>query len=223
MGLSLERFMEQVEGPVQVALFMQQIEDEVPDELPVSLLAACMLKDPKAVAQALDAACAGAAPRFTQEPLGEGVFYSEKDGNADARPGFWLKGNYLAFATERDLLELANAAALHKAGNERLTDRESYKRAVAQKQFDPQALCVFFGDADQVLEMPYELARQNWQDNPKNPWPDYAVVRELLKGKQILVQFKATPEGIQGEAQTPVTLLGLIEAFRKPFLESGFW
>jgi len=223
IGLSLEKFLEQVDGPVQVALFLEQVEDEAPDDLPVSLLAAFMLKDANVISQALEAACVGAAPRFAKEPLGAGAFFREKSAGLEAAPGFWLKGSYLAYATERDLLELAAAALLHKGGHERFADREGYKRALAQKQLDPQALFTLFGDADQVLEMPYELARVEWQDDPKNPWPAYEEVRGLLKGKPVAVQFRATPEGLEGEARTPITLFGMIEAFRKPFIEAGFW
>ncbi|MGD0092167.1 MAG: hypothetical protein ABSE73_19810, partial [Planctomycetota bacterium] len=178
IGLSLEQFLAQLDGPVHIALFMQQVEDEVPDDLPVSLLAAFLLKDAKAVSQALEAGCEGATPRFTKKPLGGGVHYIESGADAQEQPGFWLKGNYLAYATDQDFLVLAAAAVLHKAGTERLADRENYKRALAQKQLDPQAFCTVFGDADQVLEMPYGLARVNWQD-AKNPWPSYDVVKAL--------------------------------------------
>ena len=223
IGLSLERFLEQVDGPVHFALFLEQVEEETPDDLPVSLLAALMLKDANVVSQALEASCGGATPRFTKEALGTGTFYKEKDGEPGLAPGFWLKGNYLAYAAERDLLDLAAAALLHREGNERLTDREGYKRAVAQKRLDPQALFTIFGDAEYVLEMPYGLARVLWQEDPKNPWPDWAVVKGFLEGKPVVVQFKATPDGIEGVAQTPLTLFGMIEAFRKPFIEAGYW
>jgi hypothetical protein len=189
----------------------------------MSLLAAFMVKDPKPLAQALDTATAGPNPRFTKEALNDGVCYVARDGDPDARPGFWLKGNYLAYATERDLLELAGVALAHRGGNDRIADRPSYKQAVAQKQLDVQALFSIFGDADQVLEMPYKLAKVNWQEDDKNPWPEYDFVRALLRNKQVVVRFNVTPEGIRGYARTPLTLFGMIEAFRRPLIEANFW
>jgi hypothetical protein len=291
IGLKLEQFIEQVQGPVQVALFPQQVEEDAPEDLPVAVLAAFVMKDPKVIAQALDAASAGPAPRYVKEQLNGGVHYAEKDREADSRPGFWLKGSYLVYVTDADvLLDLAGAALAHRTDSDRIADRPSYKQAVAQKQLDPQALFTIFGDADQVLEMPYKLAKVNWQEDDKNPWPPYELVKMLawfklsdksldslraggvpepvlsklnplknkefeskeqllselaklldkdelqrfqnlvlnhakmlLQNKPVSVQFKASPEGIQGHARTPLTFFGMIEAFRRPFIEAGFW
>lgn len=223
LGLKLEQFLEQVDGPIQAGLFMQQIEDETPDEIPISPLLAVLLKNPKVIEQSLEAAAAGPTPRFDKEVLNGGVHYVEKEGNPDTKPGFWLKGNYLAWSSERDLLDLAGAALLHQAGNERMADRASYKAAVAARRLDPQAIFTFFGDAEQVMEMPYKLAQVTWQEDDANPWPAYDLLRPLLKDKPVLLEFKSVPGGLQGHALTPLSLMGIIEAFRQPLIEAGFW
>ncbi|HYG75849.1 MAG TPA: hypothetical protein VEK08_12665 [Planctomycetota bacterium] len=224
LGMKLEQFLEQVDGPIQLALFMQHIEDdEAPDNTPISPLFAVLLKDPKIVEQSLEAAAAGPTPRFKKETLNGGTSYLEADGDEESRPGFWLKGNYLAWSSERDLLDLAGAALLHAGKNERMADRASYKQALAQKRIDPKALMTFFGDAEQVLEMPYKLAKINWQEDDANPWPSYDLIRPLLANKPIFLEFKAAPGGLQGHAITPLTLMGMIEAFRRPLIEAGFW
>ncbi|MCY3021330.1 MAG: hypothetical protein NTW87_20130, partial [Planctomycetota bacterium] len=222
MGLKLEQFLEQVQGPVQVGLFLQQVEDEVPESLPVSLLAAMLLKDAAPVAQALDAASAGAQPRYTKEPLGGGIHYVETAGDKEAKPGFWLKDKYLAYTTDREILEYAVAALAHQGGNERMSDRNAYKQA--RNLLDPQALLTIYGEAEQVLEMPYRLSKVNWEEDAQvNPWPTYALIRPLLQNRPVLVQFSSIPEGLQGYARTPLTLYGMIEAFRRPFAEAGLW
>jgi hypothetical protein len=223
LGLKLEQFLEQVEGPVQVGLFMQQIEDETPDEIPISPLLAVLLKDPKVIEQSLEAASAGPTPRFDKEVLNGGVHYVEKGGNPDTKPGFWLKDNYLAWSSERDLLDLAGAALLHKGGTERMADRASYKAALAAKRIDPAAVFTFFGDAEQVIEMPYKLAKVNWQEDDANPWPAWDLVKALLKDKPVMLEFKSIPNGLQVHGITPLSLMGMIEAFRRNLIEAGFW
>ena len=42
-------------------------------------------------------------------------------------------------------------------------------------------------------------------------------------GKTVRIVFKATPDGLQAHAQTPLSIMGLIELFRRNFLEAGFW
>jgi hypothetical protein len=223
IGLKLEQFLEQIDGPVQLGLFMQQIEEDVPDEMPISPLFAMMLKDVKIVEQALEASSAGDKPRFLKEVLNGGVHYIEADGDEETKPGFWLKGNYFAYSTERDLLDLAGAALAHLAGNERYSDRANYQQAVAQKKLDGKSLFTIFGDAEQVLEMPYKLAKLNWQEDDENPWPAYDWIRPLIKGKPVLIDFKAAPDGIQGHAETPLSLMGMIEIFRRSFIEAGYY
>jgi hypothetical protein len=222
--LKMEQFFEQVEGPVALSLFFQQIEgDEMPDTVPVSPLFAVVLKDPKQIEQALEAASAGAEPRFSKETLNGGTHYIENSGDPDSRPGFWLKDKYLTWSTERDLLDLAGAALAHRGGNERYTDRTNYKKAIAANQPDPTALLTFYGDAEQCFEMPYNLAKINWQEDEDNPWPQYAHIKPLLAGKEIYIEFKAGKDGLEGTAKTPFSLFGLIESTRRTLNEAGFW
>lgn len=221
IGLKLEQFLELVDGPVQLALFMHQIDEDIPDNLPVSPLFAMMLKNANVVEQALEAASAGEKPRFTREVLNGGVHYIEADGDEDARPGFWLKGNCLAYSTERDLLELAGGALLHQAGNERYSDRANFQQA--QKKLNGQSLLTIFGDTEQILEMPYKLAQLNWQEDDENPWPAYEWIRPLVKNTSVFVEFKAGPEGLQCHGETPFSIMGLIEMFRRSFIEAGYF
>jgi len=224
LGLKMEQFFEQVEGPATLGLFFQQIEnDEAPDSVPVSPLFSVILKDPKAVEQALEAASAGAEPRFTREVLNGGMHYVENSGDPDTKPGFWLKDKHLAWSTERDLLELAGAALMHKAGNERYSDRANYKKSLAQNQPDPGALLTIYGDAEQCFEMPYKMAKINWQEDEDNPWPDYAHIKPLLASKELLIEFKAHKDGLEGTAKTPFSLFGLIESVRRTLNEAAFW
>jgi hypothetical protein len=223
IGLKLEQFLEQIDGPVQLGLFMQQIEEDVPDDMPVSPLYAVRLKDVKIIEQALEAAAVGEKPRFLKEVLNGGVHYIETDGDEEQKPGFWLKGNYFAYSTERDLLDLAGAALAHQAGNERYSDRANYQQAVAQKKLTGTSLFTIFGDAEQVLEMPYKLAKLNWQEDDDNPWPAYDWIRPLVKGKPVLIDFKAAPDGIHCHAETPLSLMGMIEIFRRSFIEAGYY
>jgi hypothetical protein len=224
LGLKMEQFFAQVDGPVVLALFFHQIEaGEVPDYVPVSPLFSVVLKDPKPVEQALEAASAGPEPRFTREVLNGGMHYVENAGDPDTKPGFWLKDNRLAWSTERDLLELAGAALMHKAGNERYSDRANFKKAQAVNQPDSSALLSFFGDAEQCMEMPYKLAVVNWQEDEDNPWPDYAHIKALLAGKNLMIEIKSHPEGLEGRALTPFSLFGLVEAVRRTLNEAAFW
>lgn len=222
-GLKLEQFLEQIDGSVQLAIFPQQVEGTVPDAVPLSPLFAVVLKNPKMIEQALDAAAADPKPVFTKEVLNGGIHYISTLGDEDVKPGFWLKDNYLAYSTERVLLDLAGMALAHRAGNERIADRESFKRMRGNKKMYPNALLTIFGDSDQVLEMPYGLARANWQEDEKNPWPDYALIKPLLQNNSIFVQFKAVENGFEIYAQTPLSLIGMIEAFRRPLLEAFFF
>ncbi|HEY3323152.1 MAG TPA: hypothetical protein VGP72_22050 [Planctomycetota bacterium] len=223
LGMKMEQFLGLVDGPVQLALFVQQIEEDAPESIPISPLVAVVLKDSKPVEQALEAGAAGVKPRFTKDLVNGGTHYIETDGNQETRPGFWLKGNYLAWSNDRDLIEMAGGALLHAKGNERIADRATYKQALASKRLDPQALMTIFGDAEQVMEMPYGLAKVNWQEDEQNPWPDYALIRPLLKDKPVILDFKSIPGGIQGHALTPLSLILMIEAFRRPFIEAGYW
>ncbi len=224
LGLKMEQFFEQVDGPVTLALFLQQIEnDEAPDSVPVSPLFSVVLKDPKSIEQALEAASAGAEPRFTREVLNGGMHYVENSGDPDSKPGFWLKDKHLAWSTDVVLLELAGAALMHRGGNERYTDRANYKKSMAVNQPNPGALLTFYGDAEQCLEMPYKMAKINWQEDEDNPWPDYAHIKPLLANKDLLIEFKAHKDGLEGTAKTPFSLFMLIETVRRTLNEAAFW
>ena len=227
LGLKLDQFFEHIDGPMQLALFMQQIDqDAPPDSMPISPLFAVLLKDPKPIEQTLEASAAGPAPRFGKEVLNGGVHYVDLSGDKQSKPGYWLKDNYLAYSTERDLLELASNAVAHKGGNERMADRASYKQAWTSKRLSQEAVLTVFGDADQALEMPYKLAQINWQEDDANPWPDYKQVKTLLLNKPILLQFRSAPNqalgGLQANSQTPLGMLGVIHAFCKTLKEAGF-
>ena len=223
MGLKLESILEQAAGPLHVALFLQQIDGEkAPETIPISPLYVMMLKDPKAVETALESVCAGADPHFTKEVLNGGTHYIEIKGDVKEKPGFWLKDNFLAYSTERDLLDLAGQALAHQAGTERMADRASYKQALAKKLIGPDALLTVFGEADQIFEMPYALARIAWQEDDANPWPSYADMKPLLVGKPVIAQVKAFQGGLQITGQSPLSLFGTFQAFRKPLKESGF-
>ena len=220
IGLKLEQFLEQIDGPVQLAVFLNTIGDEMPESVPLTPLYAVLLKDPRAVEQALDAQAAGDKPRYAKELLNGGAHYVEIDGG-ETRPGYWLKGNYLAYSTEREVLDLASKALLHANGNERMSDRPSYQQELAAKRYDPQAVLSIFGDADQILETPYKLACMAWKPDAPTAYPDYKVVKPLLLNKPVSIQFKTVQDAIQFTAQTPLSLLGMIEAFRLPIKEAG--
>ena len=221
LGVKLDQFLEQVDGPVQLGLFLNDIGEEAPETTPLTPLVAVMLKDPKIVEQSLDALSTGDKPRFGKEVLNGGVHYVEIDGG-DNKPGFWLKSNYLAYSTERDLLDLASKALDHQQGTERMADRPSYKQELASKRIDPQALLTIFGDADQMLEMPYKLAVLDWKPDGTVTYPDYkTAVKPILLNKPVSIQFKTYKDGLQYSAQTPLSFLGMIEAFRRPLKEAG--
>ena len=102
-------------------------------------------------------------------------------------------------------------------------ERAAFEPAVARQLLDPQALLTVFGEADQVLEMPYKLAKINWEENAQqNPWPPYNAARALLQNKLVLVRARNVPGGIEVYARTPLTLYGMLEAFRRTFDEAGF-
>jgi hypothetical protein len=220
VGVKLEQFLEQVDGPVQLGVFPHSIGDDTPDTIPMTPLVAFVLKDPKVFEQSLDALSTGDKPRFAKELLNGGVHYVEVSGN-DSKPGFWLKDNYLAYSTEREVLDLASKALQHENGNERMADRPSYKQELAAKRLEAQSLFTVFGDADQILEMPYKLACLAWKPEPNNPYPDWTVVKPILLNKPVSVGFKTSKDVIVYSAQTPLSLLGMIEAFRRPIKESG--
>jgi hypothetical protein len=220
IGLKLEQFLAQIDGPVHLALFLNNIGEELPEEVPITPLYAVLLKDPRAIEQALDAQAAGDKPRYAKELLNGGFHYVEVDGGVE-RPGYWLKGNYLAYSSYRDVLEMASKALMHENGNERMADRPSYKQELASTRHDAQAVLSVFGDADQVLETPYKLAALAWKPDPGLSYPDYSVVKPLLLNKPVSIHFKTVQDVLEFTAQTPLSLLGLIEAFRLPIKEAG--
>ena len=59
----------------------------------------------------MEAGAAGVKPRFTKDLVNGGTHYIETDGNPETRPGFWLKGNYLAWSSDRGL-DFGGAAGL---------------------------------------------------------------------------------------------------------------
>jgi hypothetical protein len=220
-GLTLAKLFEQVQGPAQLAIFPQKIEGEdMPDDLPFSPLLAFLLKDPAGIEQILEAGAAGPAPRYRKDVLNGGTHYIDTTGDAEARGGFWLKGSHLAYSTERALLDLAGNALLHGKGNERMADRASYKQAAAT--LTPDCLLTIFGEAEQVLETPYQMAKITWQEDMENPWPAFDQVKPLLQKKSVLVTFKSMPGGLLGYALTPLSLLGMVEAIRRPIVEGNF-
>jgi hypothetical protein len=222
LGVRIETLLEQVQGPIQLALFPQQVGDAAPDNMPLSPLLAIVLKDPTPIEQSLDAAAADPEPRLRKEVLNGGTHYVITSGNAERRPGFWLRGQYLLYSTDRDLIDMAGVALKHEKGTERMSDRPTYKQALTAKRIERTALLSVFGDADQILEMPYKLAKVNWEEDPENPWPDFKEIKALIANKPVAIQFKAMPEGLVGAAQTPLSIFGMIEAFRLPFAEAGY-
>jgi hypothetical protein len=221
IGLKLEQIFEQVQGPVQVAIFMRQVEKEAPQATPIAFLVGTVLKEPALVQQSLDAASIEQPPRFKKEILNGGMAYFDTAGDKDLQPGFWMKGNYFAFASERDLLELSSLAAAHAKNTERFCDRADFKNAPANQKPDRTALISVWAEAGQLLEMPYQLAKIDWEDNADSPWPDYAALKTFLQNKPVNLSIKALPEGLQGIAQTPLGLLGTWMAFHLPLKEAG--
>ena len=176
------------------------------------------LKDPAPIEMALEKANKGLKPRYTKHVLGGGTLYAEDED--DDSGGFWLHGNYLAFGTSRDILDLASAAVLNQNGNERMTARAAYIDYMA-KIYDPAALLNVFADSRQFFEMPYKMAQLEWQTDPKNPWPDYAVAGGILKGNLMYMKLKQAQGGLQIEAQTPLTMIGVLQAMLKPLKEAA--
>ncbi len=218
-GLKLDQWLAQIDGPVQLALFMESIGTEAPTELPMSAVLALQLKDPKVLAAAFDALSGGADALFKKDAFDGGWRYIEVN-NEESKAGFWLKGNNLAYATDSQLLELAAVALKHQAGNERWADR-TWVKQLNQGANNP-ALLTVVGEAAQVLEMPYVLSKLNWQDDDANPWPDYTLIRPLLSGRSIRLQISSAKDGLTAQAQTPFSLIGLVQAFWRPLGEAGF-
>ena len=89
------------------------------------------------------------------------------------------------------------------------------------KFYDPAALLNVFGDSKQFLEMPYKMSRLQWDDDPRNPWPDFAILAGLLKNNTVRIKMKQVQGGLQIEAQTPVSIIGLIQSILKPLKEAS--
>ncbi len=228
-GFTMEEFLAQADGPTVLALFPERVDISKvlnphdvnnppdPDHVPMAALFAMYLKDPAPIVTALDKANKGIQPRYIKQVLNGGTFYAED--NEDNSPGFWISGKYLAYGTSKDIVDLAGAAVLNQAGNNRMAARKAYVDYLATS-YDPQALLNIFGDSKQFLEMPYKMAQLQWDDNQRNPWPDFAVVAGLLKGNSIHIKVKQVQGGLQIESQTPISILGLIVSIFKPLKEA---
>ena len=228
-GFKLEQLFDQADGPMVLALFPERVNiaklanpgapdnPPDPDRVPMAALFGMYLKDPAPIELALEKANKGLNPLYHKTVLNGGSFYAEEQEENGA--GFWIRGNYLAYATSKDIAELAGAATLNQNGTERMSARKSYLDYTTNF-YDPKALLNVYGDARQFMEMPYKMAQLQWQSDPKNPWPDFTLVAGLLKGNTMRLKVTQAQGGLQIEAQTPISILGLLEAVLKPLKEA---
>ncbi|MEI6231666.1 MAG: hypothetical protein WCT04_01335 [Planctomycetota bacterium] len=229
-GFTLEQLLQQVDGPMVLALFPERVDVSKlakpdaannppdPDHVPMAVLVGMYLKDPAPIELALKRANKGVDHKYIEHVLDGGTFFSEDEDENSA--GFWLRGNYFAWGTSRDILDLAGTAVLNQNGNERMTARQSHIDYMA-KNYDPAALLNVYGDSRQFLEMPYKMAQLQWQTDPKNPFPDFAVAAGLLKGNTMHMKIKQVQGGLQIEAQSPLSLMGMLQAILKPLKEAA--
>lgn len=228
-GFKLEQLFDQADGPMVLALFPERVNisklanpggaDNPPDpeRVPMAALFGMYLKDPAPIELALEKANKGINPLYHKTVLNGGSFYSEEQDEEGA--GFWIQGKYLAYGTSKDIVELAGAAVLNQNGTERMSARKSYLDYMANFN-DPKALLNVYADSRQFMEMPYKMAQLQWQSDPKNPWPDFTLVAGLLKGNTMRLKVTQAQGGLQIEAQTPISILGLLEAVLKPLKEA---
>lgn len=228
-GIQLDKLLAQAQGPMCIALFPEQVDvsrvtqanavnpPPDPDRVPMSAVFAMCVKDSAPLEEQLAKALRGVKLAHKKQEMNGGTLFTDADTDDDESPAFWVSGHYFAYGTSRDVLELASAAVLNAKGNQRIDARPEFRRHAAQR--DPATLVDVFADATLFLDMPYKMAQLGWQEQ-LNPWPDYAVAAQFLKDNFIHVSVKQIPGGLQITSQTPLTLLGMIEALRKPLSEA---
>ncbi|HLX63204.1 MAG TPA: hypothetical protein VKX17_18175 [Planctomycetota bacterium] len=229
-GLTPELLFEQSDGPMAVAFFPERIDlaklqvpppanpPADPDHIPQAVLFAMNLKDPTVVSTALEKANVGLEPRFKKQLMNGGDYYAE-DPDDENSGGFWMKNNYFAYASSKDIAQLAADAALNQNPNARIAARKVFQDYLANG-FDPNALLNVFAESRQYMEMPYKMAQLQWQ-TPQIIWPDFAVIAGLLKGVPMHIKVTQAGTELQIEAQTPLTILGVEEAIRRPLNDAG--
>ena len=228
-GIQLDKLLAQAQGPMCVALFPEQVDvtrvsqanavnpPADPDHVPMSAVFAMCVKDSAPLEEQLAKALRGVKLAHKKLDMNGGTLYIDADTDEDDSPAFWVSGHYFAYGTSRDVLELASAAVLNAKGNQRIDARPEYRKLAAQR--DPAALVDVFADSTLFLDMPYKMAQLGWQEQ-LNPWPDFAMAAQFLKDNFIHLSVKQIPGGLQITSQTPLSLLGMIEAIRKPLSEA---
>lgn len=238
-GASLADLLAQVQAPVELGLVFKSLGEELPKAAPIEYLASLILKDPKPVEAALEALAKTPEAFIGKEEISGGTYYFVKD--SPAKPGWWLKGTRIFCASSSQGLELGLSALEHKTGTERLTDRPDVRRLLAANTIQPHKTFVAYAEAAQLFELPYQVARATLgSDDPENKWPAFHAFSSVLG--RVLIQYgpaearadepgiketdpKPAPAGpLQAEldAETPTSLVGLLQAFRIPFEEAGW-
>lgn len=224
-GTTLAEYLAQVQAPVEAGLFFKLPGEELPDGPSMDLLVSAVLKDAKVFEAALEKLATTPEAFVGKEAVQGGVFYFVKD--KPAKPGCWIKGSRCVYASWSEGLELALAALEHKHGTERLTDRPDIRRLLAANAIQPRKTLTAYADAAQFLELPYGLARILWgSDDPRNRWPGFAALAPQFG--RILIQYGPAeghaPEKPVAElhAETPFSLVGLLQTIRLPFEEAGW-
>lgn len=216
-GLKLEDLIRNIVGPVEIGLFNKVVGDEEPDDIPLGLVVSVVLRDPAKFQTALDSALKARFTFLLKEARDGGNFYYSKQDLL--KPGVWLKGKHLVFATEEKILGLCIKAL---GGQLRFMDRGDVKKAVADNVFSKESRLTVFADGGQALEMPYKLGETqfNWDD--ENPWPKFSLIRGFFSRMTVEVTPGAKANEFEINASTPLTVLGVIEAFRRPLNEAGY-
>ncbi|MCW8131952.1 MAG: hypothetical protein KIS92_16520 [Planctomycetota bacterium] len=230
-GAKLFDLLAQAQAPVEIGLVFKRVGEELPSAPPVEIIAGLVLKNAKPVAEAFEKLSETTEAFIGKEDRNGGTFYFVKDN--PAKPGWWLRGSLLCFASWSQGLDLALAALDHGAGTERMTDRPDVRRALAQHPIPARKTLFVYADAAQALEMPYQVARLSMgSDEPKNRWPAFHTFAAAFG--RILIEYgpaerpadePANPAGpvtAELDAETPLSLLGLLQAFRLPFEEAGW-
>lgn len=228
-GAKLPELFAQVLAPVEIGVVFKSVGDDLPSAPPVEFVASMILKNPKPVAAALDKLSEATEAFVGKEEIHGGTHYFIKD--HPAKPGWWLSGSRLCFTSWSQGLDLALAALDHKSGTERFADRPDVRRLFAQEAIRAKKTLVLYADGAQFLEMPYQVARITMgSEDPKNKWPAFHTFAAAFG--RILIQYGPanadTPAPATGpvaatiDAETPISLIGLLQAFRLPFDEAGW-
>ncbi|MBI3828070.1 MAG: hypothetical protein HY291_01045 [Planctomycetes bacterium] len=242
-GASLADLLAQVQAPAELAVVFKSLGEELPKAPPIECMASLILKDPKPMEAALEALAKTPETFIGKEELSGGTYYFVKDN--PAKPGWWLKGTRLFYASWSQGLELGLAALEHKTGTERLTDRPDVRRLLAANAIQEHKTFMAYADAAQLLELPYQAARATMgSDDPENKWPAFHTFSSVLG--RVFIQFgpaedraagpgdkgtdpkPATAHAVQAQptaeldAETPTSLVGLLQAFRIAFEEAGW-